>query len=434
MLWDGRLTFSSSVKYKGQWIKLEQHHLIYKGSHGAILRLLRNLDGRVVPYWTMFLVLVLNVGNWFQDPQVISSWAHGWSNVVLEGRWWSFLTGFLVHSSKAHFLSNVILILFLGWRVEKAIGPFRFVFLILASMLVTSISNWVFENGMVVGASSIVFALWGAQIAIGLLFSLPPRHRSRYGWWGLLLLMVVFASQIGADQIAHSAHLVGLWLGIQGIVFFLSHTWGFFWLFCGLICFLLGHDISFEKRQHIDGMSIVIPKDFSAHTVGEAVVWFHPFDTSGWIIQGKDLSLQHLNRYWKEYDFSTGFTEQCILEEGCSKNGNSHDIILRIVHLGVKEVSWIACVYPNESSIWQQSCLSWIKKVQATEPRIIQRKRVLMERYSDSEYHLEQYALSLENWGYFHEADLMYQRLMNSDWKVRAETHRKRIQQYLASQ
>ena len=250
-LWDGQLIFSSKVQHNGQWIPLEHHPFIFTGPHGAILRIIRNLDREVVPYVTILFTFLLNLGNWFQEEQSIARWANGWSNVFLESRWWSLCTGFFVHSSKAHFIGNVILFVFLGWRVEKALGHAFVLGLILGAMILSSLTFWSFEYGMVVGASSVVFALWGAQIAIGLLFSLPIRHRSRYGWGGLLLLMVVLVYQVGATQTAHSAHLVGLWLGILAIVFYSSRFWGCIWL-CGTIfCFWLGNDGTFEKRQNI---------------------------------------------------------------------------------------------------------------------------------------------------------------------------------------
>ena len=317
-LWDGTLSFSSHVYYEHRWIPLEEHPLIYNGPQGTLVRIIRNLDGNLIPYCTLFLVFLLNMGSWFQESELTTKWAHGWSNIFLEGRWWSIGTGFIIHSSKSHFLSNVILVLFLGWRVERAIGTLRYSFLVLISICVSCFSIWFFEEGMVVGASSIVFTLWGAQIAIGLLFPLPPRHRSRYGWWGLLLLMVVFVSQIGAVQIAHSTHIVGVWLGAHGILFILSRIWGSVLLLVAVCC-LLVQDVSFEKRQVLDGMTVVMPKDFVAHTVGKTDVWFHPFDTSGWVVQGQDSSLLALNQYWQKYNFDSGLQKTVCLNKDVSK-------------------------------------------------------------------------------------------------------------------
>ena len=433
-LWDGRLDYSTPVLVEQKWVPLSKHPSIHKDFRGGVLSILRVLDGHRIPYCTLFVVLFMNLGNWFQDSSGSSIWGNSWSNVFLEGRWWSIFSGMLVHSSRAHFLSNVILILFLGWRVEKALGTWKSIVMLLCNLCVSSMMIWFVEGKMVVGASSLVFMLWGGQIAIGLFFVLPPRYSHRYGWWGLILLMVVFASQLRSLHLAHAVHIVSVLSGIFTVLAMYDRLhWR--WIIVLFIGFCSGgRTLTSQKRVLTDGMSIVVPKDFLPHQAGNLKLWFHPFQTSGWLVQGNSSNLKELDEEWKKYEFETGFDKECMAADGCLYTGGAYHVRLRLVHFGAKKIYWIACAYPQNHYGWSTSCTDWIQQVSPLEPSSLRIAHEQSLRFPNSVYYLERYGLSLEDWGYYSQADQVYMRLLDSDWKKQGLEHRARIRQYLVSE
>jgi hypothetical protein len=329
-------------------------------------------------------------------------------------------------------MSNLVLFLFLGWRVEHAIGGIRFLLLLCATMMFSSWGVWYWGDGIqVVGASSLVFALWGAQILIGFLFSLPPRHELRYGWWSLMLLMCIFAVQIGKEGLAHLVHGCSILVG-SFLLFSLYRIRVPLWSLCGVL--VLGlifgttiFDSSILKKERIDGMAVFLPRDFVSHRTGDHIVWFHPFQTSGWLIEGVSVGDEQFEQWWSDRGFVQESSEERCIDNGiCMFEKEKQKALIHIVHRG-RKIYWVSCIFSKKNQIWKKCCIDWMDRVEAIIPYALEQAKAKFEEVSDSVYYIEGYGEQLENVGRYEEADRVYTQLQNTDWSHRGLQYRARL-------
>ena len=390
--------------------------------HDNSLWVRTNLEQDCFPFFSVSLALVLLLGNWFQQESWVPSLGSGWSNFVLESRWWVIFSSLIIHSSKLHFMGNLTLLLFLGFRVEHAIGRAHLFYLCVVCLCLSTVSMWYWGDGeMLVGASSLVFGFWGAQIALGFCFDLSERHEHRYGWWGLFLLAVVFSFQIREHGIGHWTHFSSVLVG--GIyVFVLNYRYLvhiFVWFGCTLsLCTALYGKEYFLKCESLTGMDIFIPKDFASWDGYDVRIWFHPFHAQGWLLYGVHEE-KELFSWWSKRGFSTQENATCLQTRYCSFYSEEEQSQVRIVHYG-RQLYWIGCVHPLHAQIWHTSCSEFLRLVEPKNPDSLEKARRLYLVHPKELYFIENFVIQLEAIGKYAEAIQVLEGLKGTEWEQRA--------------
>ncbi len=122
-------------------------------------------------------------------------------------QYYRFLTVALVHGGLTHILFNMIALYQLGTIIENAMGEMRYIMILFASLMVGSAFSWKFmpPNGVAVGASGMIFGLFGAMLVLGKRIGL--NYNAVLGTVLINLALPFFVSNI--DWHAHVGGLIG---------------------------------------------------------------------------------------------------------------------------------------------------------------------------------------------------------------------------------
>lgn len=137
---------------------------------------------------------------------------------LTQGRIWTVLTFGLLHGDFMHLFFNMLMLFFLGPRLEHRLGTQKFVAFYALSGLVAGLAFciWVFLTGAVnvwvVGASGSLFGIYAMWALLW-----PEEHLLVWGLipikvkWLMLILVggSVFMLATGGGAVAHQAHLGG---------------------------------------------------------------------------------------------------------------------------------------------------------------------------------------------------------------------------------
>lgn len=126
-----------------------------------------------------------------------------------------------LHANLLHFLSNAIVLFFLGSNLERILGPFRYVVLYFFSGIVSSLTVLLFSNplSVTIGASGAIFGVMGALLILSFT---KPRWFSEQGIKSIRQLMVLnLVFTFIVNQISVEGHLGGL-VGGSLIIYFLT--------------------------------------------------------------------------------------------------------------------------------------------------------------------------------------------------------------------
>lgn len=139
---------------------------------------------------------------------------------------WTWVTSIFAHGSFGHILINSIVLYFFGPLVERRMSPKKFVALFVLSGMAAGLSQIgaaivLGETSAVVGASGAIMALMGIltvlnpNLRVYLFFIIPmPLWLLTIGF-ALYSVFIAIGAGIGAGQVAHLAHLVGLVIGLM---------------------------------------------------------------------------------------------------------------------------------------------------------------------------------------------------------------------------
>ncbi len=141
--------------------------------------------------------------------------AAGQGPTLLDGRWWTMLSCHFAHAPEAplaHLLGNLTTIGYCGYRVEKAWGWSGALRVLLGGAAMSALVVSLFGDVPVVGSSTLAFALWGAQIAIGFrqAEAIPAPWRRYYGYGNLVIFVPLYVSGLGTPGVSDWGHFGGL--------------------------------------------------------------------------------------------------------------------------------------------------------------------------------------------------------------------------------
>ena len=159
---------------------------------------------------TTLLILAISlcyVANAYLGINLFEKFALAGSGWPQHHEYYRFLTVALVHGGLTHILFNMLALYQLGSIIENALGEVRYVMILFASLLAGSAFSWKFmpPNGVAVGASGMIFGLFGAMLVIGKRVGL--NYNAVLGTIILNLALPFFVSNI--DWHAHVGGLIG---------------------------------------------------------------------------------------------------------------------------------------------------------------------------------------------------------------------------------
>ncbi|MCJ7443647.1 MAG: rhomboid family intramembrane serine protease [Methanotrichaceae archaeon] len=135
----------------------------------------------------------------------------------LSERPWTIITYMFVHITFDHLFWNMLFLFFFGIELERRLGEWRFLGLYLVAGVVAALAQvLLIGGGILLGASGAVYGVLGCLAMIAphlrlLLFFVIP---IRIPFVVLLYALIDFVMMGSADNIAHAAHLAGLFVGL----------------------------------------------------------------------------------------------------------------------------------------------------------------------------------------------------------------------------
>ena len=178
---------------------------------------------RAVATWTLAALCV--AGYALQLLVGVDLYEVGYSSraLVADGDWWRLLTAGLLHGFPLHLGMNLMVLIFFGRRVERALGTPRVVVVMGASQLVAMATAAIAHAGGVVGVSGVVAGLVGALLYMELRLGSDLPAWWRLPRWLFVLLVAVILLQGLLDRlipiIAAEAHLGGFAAGFTTLAF-----------------------------------------------------------------------------------------------------------------------------------------------------------------------------------------------------------------------
>ncbi|MGE3773092.1 MAG: rhomboid family intramembrane serine protease [Gammaproteobacteria bacterium] len=177
-------------------------------------RLTRLLGARSVPVtWTLLgisavmFLLELALGA-PENPREFVRLGANVPALVRDGQWWRLVTAGFLHANLTHIALNGMALMSVGALLEKLVGHTRLLIVALSAGIAGNLaSTWFGGGAMSVGASSCVFGLLGALLAVqfGKQASLPPQLVvSRRQWVFLLGVNAAISLLPGIDLSAHA--------------------------------------------------------------------------------------------------------------------------------------------------------------------------------------------------------------------------------------
>jgi membrane associated rhomboid family serine protease len=136
---------------------------------------------------------------------------------ILPERPWTIITYMFVHVTFDHLFWNMLFLFFFGIELERRLGEWQFLGLYLISGIVAALVQiFLFGGGILLGASGALYGVLGCLAMIAphlqlLLFFIIPL---RIPYAVLLYALIDFVMMGSADNIAHAAHLAGLFVGL----------------------------------------------------------------------------------------------------------------------------------------------------------------------------------------------------------------------------
>lgn len=175
--------------------------------------------------WALFAITVIVVTSnlyWLKMP--FTELLLGSNKLIQEGEVWRIFTTSFLHADLGHLLSNSLMYFILTYYLTNYFGPiFSYFIPIFIGGLINYITlNYYGPESTLLGASGIVYYLWGVWISLYLVLQIQK------SWWERLLRMgavflILLVPTKYEPQTSYFAHYFGLLVGI--IVGFLYYRY-----------------------------------------------------------------------------------------------------------------------------------------------------------------------------------------------------------------
>ncbi|WP_242846418.1 rhomboid family intramembrane serine protease [Clostridium botulinum] len=88
------------------------------------------------------------------------------NTLIASGQYYRLITCMFLHGGLMHLILNMYALKALGPMIEKSYGKMKYVIIYLVGGLISSISSYIFSNGVSIGASGAIFSLLGAILVL----------------------------------------------------------------------------------------------------------------------------------------------------------------------------------------------------------------------------------------------------------------------------
>ncbi|WP_225743954.1 rhomboid family intramembrane serine protease [Marinilactibacillus sp. Marseille-P9653] len=168
--------------------------------------------GLMVITIVMFFLQTVNGGS--ENPLVLVQYGAKVNQLIIFGEWWRLITPVFLHIGFEHILFNCVLIYFLGIQVEDIFGHWRYFLLYMLSALAGNVTSFAFNQSISAGASTALFGLFGATLALPKLFpnNYSIKEMSKR-FMALIIINLVFGIfSSGIDMAGHIGGIAGGYL------------------------------------------------------------------------------------------------------------------------------------------------------------------------------------------------------------------------------
>ncbi len=165
-------------------------------------------------------VIIFSIINYLlykKEKSLLDYGALFWPLVKEEGEYYRLFTYMFLHSGKDHILNNMIVLLFIGDNLERAIGKWKYLIIYLFSGVLAGIVSMGYHmyqetTPMCVGASGAIFGVCGAVAYLIIINKGRLEDLSK----GQMILFVFFGLYGGftSQGVDNAAHIGGLLAGI----------------------------------------------------------------------------------------------------------------------------------------------------------------------------------------------------------------------------
>lgn len=204
---------------------------IHKEQDKITIRI-KKLFGVVTPCIVLLNIIVYIVmvftKNRYEESVVITKLALSLPDVIEKRQFYRIFTAMFVHFSITHILSNMVILLALGARIENMIGKTGYIISYVLCGMVASVASLIscyYGNlyDYAGGASGAIFGLMGIMIVIAFA---KKGNVSGISLWNLIVLSVLtILNGYVSEGIDNVAHIGGLIAGVvAGIILIMTHV------------------------------------------------------------------------------------------------------------------------------------------------------------------------------------------------------------------
>ncbi len=148
--------------------------------------------------------------------QALNRWGYVGNDDIWGGAWWAYVTSVFFHASVAHLAFNAWWLWELGGALEVNVGRIRWLAFFAASAIVSSGVEFLYSADTGVGASGVVYALFGFLWVGRRRYPSFRDHTTRreVSWMVGWALFCVVATATDMWEVGNAAHVSGLIFGM----------------------------------------------------------------------------------------------------------------------------------------------------------------------------------------------------------------------------
>lgn len=210
---------------------MQEYQIREKAEERAeISKMIRPVNTIIVGVNILVFIILSLIGNVLDAEFMADHGALVWENIIMQGEYYRLFTSMFLHFGLEHLLQNMLILMLVGWRLEKIVGKVRYLVIYLGAGLAASITSLFITLAnepytVSAGASGAIFGVLG-----GLLFLIVKdavqKGRKKIREIGLtgMIFMIVSALSYGffSTGVDNAAHIGGLCAGfiVTGILSF----------------------------------------------------------------------------------------------------------------------------------------------------------------------------------------------------------------------
>jgi membrane associated rhomboid family serine protease len=147
--------------------------------------------------------------------------AVGFERTLLDSGYWTPFSAALAHVGLTHLAVNLPLLAYCSYRTERLLGAWGAASVLATALLCSTVAILAWSDLPVVGASTLAYGAWGAQIALGIRYGrwIPAHLKGRYGIGNLVLFLpLAFVSLFNGPGVSLAGHAGGLAGGVVAVL------------------------------------------------------------------------------------------------------------------------------------------------------------------------------------------------------------------------